>query len=293
MAGHTGFRSLGRRHAPTSGCTLYSLARKPSDGTAAQARSDPSPICQPQLSPPRSPREIKVKHYVYVLRSVADGQFYVGLTNNLPARLPAAAILAGLVIALIGSVLLYLNAGSLLEETSEGDITFTHPTHVARERRRARLGFSLVALGFLLQAIGVAVPLLTAPAKSQPPSPTAAVVRRQQPPSATEVFSLKSKCVELGEKILEETPVGSALSQSQVSHYDIDSGRCYVEVTVTTADTTVPRSVYHRYLYDRQTRDLLAYQSMEHGQKAGIVYKKGILGFDQVGEYIDIIMKED
>jgi len=28
-----------------------------------------------------------VKQYVYVLRSLADGQFYVGLTSNLPARL--------------------------------------------------------------------------------------------------------------------------------------------------------------------------------------------------------------
>ena len=29
------------------------------------------------------------KHYVYVLRSQTDNQFYVGLTNNLPARLNA------------------------------------------------------------------------------------------------------------------------------------------------------------------------------------------------------------
>ena len=28
-----------------------------------------------------------MKQYVYVLRSLADGQFYVGLTSNLPARL--------------------------------------------------------------------------------------------------------------------------------------------------------------------------------------------------------------
>ena len=27
------------------------------------------------------------KHYVYVLRSLKDQQFYVGLTNDLPARL--------------------------------------------------------------------------------------------------------------------------------------------------------------------------------------------------------------
>lgn len=29
------------------------------------------------------------KHYVYVLRSVADLQFYVGLTDNLPSRIDA------------------------------------------------------------------------------------------------------------------------------------------------------------------------------------------------------------
>lgn len=29
------------------------------------------------------------KYYVYVLRSVADRQFYVGLTGNLPARVQA------------------------------------------------------------------------------------------------------------------------------------------------------------------------------------------------------------
>ncbi len=28
-----------------------------------------------------------LKHYVYVLRSLSDRQFYVGLTNDLPARL--------------------------------------------------------------------------------------------------------------------------------------------------------------------------------------------------------------
>ena len=30
-----------------------------------------------------------LNHYVYVLRSTTDGQFYVGLTDNLPARLQA------------------------------------------------------------------------------------------------------------------------------------------------------------------------------------------------------------
>ena len=41
-----------------------------------------------QLPDPGSPREINMsKHYVYVLRSLSDQQFYVGLTENLPARL--------------------------------------------------------------------------------------------------------------------------------------------------------------------------------------------------------------
>jgi putative endonuclease len=29
------------------------------------------------------------KHYVYALRSLADRQFYIGLTKNLPARVEA------------------------------------------------------------------------------------------------------------------------------------------------------------------------------------------------------------
>ena len=206
--------------------------------------------------------------------------------------LPAVATLGGLVIALVGSVFLYLNAGSLLAETTDGDLTFTHPDHVARQRRRARLGFSLVALGFFLQATGVALPLVAPLPKSQPQPPTAAVARRQQP-SATELFSLRSKCAELGEKILTDNIIGVALSQSQLSHYDIDSGRCYVELTVQTADTTAPMTVFHRYLFDGQTHEMLASQSIEREKKSGIVYKQGIYGFDQTGEYIDKIMKEN
>jgi len=62
---------------------------------------------------------------------------------------------------------------------------------------------------------------------------------------------------------------------------------------VQTADTAVPMTVFHRYLYDGQTRELLAMQSIDHDKKSGIVYKQGIYGFDQTGECIDKIMKED
>jgi putative endonuclease len=40
------------------------------------------------------------KHYVYVLHSMADQRFYVGLTNNLPARVQMHD--AGLVISTKG-----------------------------------------------------------------------------------------------------------------------------------------------------------------------------------------------
>ncbi|HYR22291.1 MAG TPA: hypothetical protein VEP30_05135 [Chthoniobacterales bacterium] len=47
-----------------------------------------------------------------------------------------------------------------MEETNDGDIEFSHPKRIARERKFARIGFGLVLGGFLLQAIGVALPLL-------------------------------------------------------------------------------------------------------------------------------------
>jgi hypothetical protein len=56
--------------------------------------------------------------------------------------------------------------------------------------------------------------------------------RSSQLPTATEVFQLRSLCVKLGEQLLDETPVGSALTEDQVSHYDPKSNRCYVELTV-------------------------------------------------------------
>jgi hypothetical protein len=57
-------------------------------------------------------------------------------------------------------------------------------------------------------------------------------------PTATEIFNLRSKCAEFGEKIMNENIIGIALAQEQVSHYDPKSNRCYVELTVHTADMT-------------------------------------------------------
>ena len=79
-----------------------------------------------------------------------------------------------------------------------------------------------------------------------------AAERVQQPPSATEVFHLRSLCAKLGEQLFEETFIGSALTKDQVSHYDPKSNRCYVELTVQKIspkdanDHYVNRSAYER-----------------------------------------------
>jgi hypothetical protein len=44
--------------------------------------------------------------------------------------------------------------------------------------------------------------------------------RTHQLPTATEVFNLRSRCAALGERMLEENVIGSALTQSQISHYE-------------------------------------------------------------------------
>jgi hypothetical protein len=115
----------------------------------------------------------------------------------------------------------------------------------------------------------------------------------QRQPTAKELFELRSKCVALGEKILKNNVVGSALTQSQVSHYDTKTGRCYVELTVQNADLSKPMTIYSRYLIDGQTEEQLAFTKIKDGKKSGMVFKKGIYGFDEAGEYIGEMMKDE
>jgi len=98
--------------------------------------------------------------------------------------------------------------------------------------------------------------------------------RTNRLPSATEVFHLRSECVALGQKILDGNVVGSALSHSQVSHYDPRTNRCYVELTIQTADTTKPLDYLNRVLYDGQTGEMLAVARLEKGKKWGMVFDR-------------------
>ena len=124
--------------------------------------------------------------------------------------------------------------------------------------------------------------------------------RGHQLPTATEVFQLRSACADLGQKLLEENVVGSALAQDQISHYNPRTNRCYVEVTINTADLTKPMNYFHRVLYDGQTSEMLASAQMRKGSKSGMVFDKQHLtttlenaGWDDASEYIDAMMADD
>lgn len=131
------------------------------------------------------------------------------------------------------------------------------------------------------------VPCVAAPAAPAAPAPTA------QLPTATEVFHLRGECAKLGQEILDGNMIGPALTQDVTANYDTKENRCYVDLTVMTADMTVPQDspqFYHtRALYDGQTRELLATAQIKNGKKAGMVFKGDThpMGFDDVIVYID------
>jgi hypothetical protein len=132
---------------------------------------------------------------------------------------------------------------------------------------------------------------------SSPAPPPASNQPAFQPPTATEVFSLRSQCAELGQKIMENNVVGVALTQGQASHYNPRTNRCYIELTIQTADTTAQLACLNRVLYDGQTNEMLAFATMKNGQKTGAVFVKTELTsenfFDSASAFIDKMMEDD
>ena len=84
-------------------------------------------------------------------------------------------------------------------------------------------------------------------------------------PSATEVFELRTKCAVMGEKIMEDNIIGTALMHQQISRYNPITNRCYIKLEVSTADLGTPqeRFVRSQYLFDGQTKEMLASASWE------------------------------
>lgn len=88
-------------------------------------------------------------------------------------------------------------------------------------------------------------------------------------PTATEVFNLRSKCAELGEKILKNTDIADALKKDQVSHYEPKTNRCYVQLTVWNPNLSKGDDYFQQYLLDGQTGQVLAAIHREKGVRSG------------------------
>jgi len=88
-------------------------------------------------------------------------------------------------------------------------------------------------------------------------------------PTATEVFNLRSKCAELGEKILKNTVIGDAQKKDQITHYEPKTNRCYVQLTVWNANPAKGDEYFHQDLLDGQTGQVLAAIRRDKGVRSG------------------------
>src|SRR5690242_1647394 len=91
-------------------------------------------------------------------------------------------------------------------------------------------------------------------------------------PSASEIFDLRSKCAELGEKIAKNKVPGDHLQKDELSHYDPKTNRCYVRLTVRNANLGKGDEDFQQYLFDGQTGQVLAMARREHGVRSGDIY---------------------
>jgi hypothetical protein len=104
--------------------------------------------------------------------------------------------------------------------------------------------------------------------KSSAPVPPAEATTFRSP-TATEVFNLRPKCAELGEKILKNTVIGDGLKKDQLSHYEPKTNRCYVELTVWNDNPDKGGEYFRQDLLDGQTGQVLAAIHREKGVRSG------------------------
>lgn len=115
----------------------------------------------------------------------------------------------------------------------------------------------------------------------QPKTPADSHPATNRLPSATELFDLRSKCAAFGEKILEENIIERVLTQEQVSRYNPETNRCYVKLSVSTADLSTPQENFVRdeYLYDGQTKELLASAYWKGNTKSAVILSDSLKKF--------------
>jgi hypothetical protein len=124
--------------------------------------------------------------------------------------------------------------------------------------------------------------------------------RSHQNPVASEDVQLRSACAAWGERILEGNFIRSAVYQEQFSRYSPGTNRCYVEMRVQTGDLDENSDRFAQYLYDGQTREMLAFAQIQNGKKSGKVFDLHHrttsfenAGWDDASGYINAMMAGD
>jgi hypothetical protein len=123
-------------------------------------------------------------------------------------------------------------------------------------------------------------------------APAAPSQERANLPTTAEIFALRSKCAELGERILAGNIIGSALTQSQVSHYNPATNRCYVELDVHMADLDKFDEYNTRNVFDGQTGELLARIENKKGKRTAFL-KDGPHSYDTALQKIEFLITDD
>jgi hypothetical protein len=121
-----------------------------------------------------------------------------------------------------------------------------------------------------------------------------------QSPAVVEDVQLRSACAARAQQILDGNLVRSALYQEQFWRYSASTNRCYVEIRVQTGGLGEHSDRFGQYLYDGETRELLAFAQIQNGTKSGKVFDlhhptKSFenAGWDDASEYIYTMMAGD
>jgi hypothetical protein len=116
-------------------------------------------------------------------------------------------------------------------------------------------------------------------------------------PAAAEDVQLPSACAAWAQEIFERNFIRSALYQEHLWRYSPNTNRCYVVIRVQTGELNESSHRFGQYLYDGQTKEMLAFAQVQNGKKSGRVFDLHHrttsfenAGWDDASEYIYAMM---
>ncbi len=119
--------------------------------------------------------------------------------------------------------------------------------------------------------------------------------------TASEVFSLRSKCAELGQKIEDDDVHGAAINVAATSRYNPKTNRCYVLLESTGVDDM--ENQHMSILFDGQTKEMLAFSGKDKGKSKSFMFatwpvasdpaERNLPQAEQIADYISEQMHDD